>query len=290
MDEAAVRWRNALLEVMESYRHWPLLLSGGADSNTLLAAQLELGGRPEYALTYGLWPWPELSKDWIRARVLTMEFGIPLIDVRVSSDPLDVERATRRVIRLVRSSRKTAVQCCHPLLLMLDAARQSRELDGFGPGDRRILTGTGGIVGDSRKVTVLCAQEGEDAAWEKRREDLLGFAPETATEKMKELAGKEGWAIREPYSEQPLADVGLSMEMAELNRPGPKGIAMRAFPRFYERVGRPLRPGGLQVYGGIRELHDQVFLPSTKHRRVSAVYARMLEEIEREEEGQQALL
>lgn len=301
MDDDAIRWRSALLETVSEYSDTPLLLSGGMDSATLLAAQLTLFAKPRcYAYRLG----DLVSDDLAAARALCDHYGLELVEVGIPTDLEYLLRITQRVIEMTRNPRKTAVQCCWALWPIFEAA--------IAQGDRLLLTGAGGIVEDNRQAKVWGhpnhywdppgggerRRSAEGVALEDvRRPNLLGGNPESATETMKRFGEAFGCHLAEPYSMQPVADVGLSIPWPEMNRPVQKGIACRAFPDFFA-YGAPLskswrdgapgqwwRPNvSLQVSGGVRDHHDKLLTyPAARPdgaQRVVAIYNRILREVE----------
>jgi asparagine synthetase B (glutamine-hydrolysing) len=283
LDEMAARWREALVETVRPYAEagLPLLLSGGVDSGSIHAACLELGHKPKcYAYTLDGGRGGELSQDFVVARRAAISGSCPWKGVFISRSPAVLEEDVREVIRLLRVSRKTSVQCAHPLLYLLRAVRK----DGYD----RVIAGTGGVVLDGRSVMVLRAEEGEEAARELRRAKLADRSNlETATGQMHRLAEKMGMTLEEPFSEEPLAEVGLAIDLAEMNRGprgfGQKGIAVRAYPEYWFRPGRYRGATPLQVGGGVREWHDELLsspLNPMRAKAVVAVYNRLLEELD----------
>lgn len=307
MDRDARVWRSALLETVspyaDPYADTPLLLSGGMDSATLLAAMLELGGHPDcYAYRLG----DRVGDDLTSARAICRHYGLRFVEVPIPTSEDYLLRVTTEVIRVTRNPRKTAVQCCWVLGPLLRAAMSE--------GHPLMMTGAGGIVEDNRAAKIkgnpknywqdarlpggrrLISGDGQ-ALEDVRRPNLLGGNPESATETMKRYAAAVGCALVEPYSRQPVADVGLSIPWPEMNRPVQKGIACRAFPDFY-RYSSPLSrswrdgaPGrwwrlnvSLQVDGGVRDHHDKLLTyPAARPdgaQRVVAIYNRILREVE----------
>lgn len=297
------------METVYPYRDLPLLLSGGMDSATLLAAQLEWGARPRcYAYRLG----DRESEDLRAARRLCRDYELELVTVPIPTSRGSLVSVARKVIRETGNPRKTAVQCCWTLDFIFHVARAHR--------DTRLITGAGGIAEDNRKAKVLGAhywldehrrslgrsKEGDqlEAA---RRPNLLGGNPDSATETMKRYARTQGMELAEPYSEQPVADAGLWVPWPEMNRPVQKGIACRAFPDFFA-YSSPLHrswadgsPGrywrenvSLQVDGGVRDWHDTLLRdeemnPGGRARRVVAIYNRIDREEKERDDAQLTL-
>jgi asparagine synthetase B (glutamine-hydrolysing) len=271
MDGQALEWRLRFLKAMAGLENVPLLLSGGTDSGTILAAQLALGGRPDlYSFRIG-------DKDHEDVRVArlmaeTFQLTLQVVDIPRTEEQLVADLAA--VSRFVdRPIRKSHVQCAQPILHL--SRRLQRD------GHRRAIAGTGGVVEDNRRCAVLLAREGEYAARTLRRKNLLELAG-SATESMHRAAAACEVEMVEPFSSQPFADYSLSLDMADINRPKQKGIALRAFPEFW--VSGWYRPNSpLQVNSGIREWHDTLLSSSWNvddNKDVAAVYRRMARSME----------
>ena len=234
-------WRQHMLDIVEPYKDAPLLLSGGMDSGTILAAQLALGGKPQ-CYTFQLENFQ--SKDYKVARSMCHHYKLTLHCVEIPRDKLldDVIK----IITTFKTTKKTHIQCIHPMLYIADMMAEDAV--------SQCLIGTGGIVEDNRKCAVALHKHGEDAARKIRRENLLNTTG-SATEKMHDTLKRVGIRPIEPYSVQPFADWHLSLDIAEINTPRQKGIALRAFPEFWRNNW--WRPNsGLQMGTGIRRWHD----------------------------------
>jgi len=270
LDPLAQKWHDKLLETIEPHRKKPLLLSGGVDSATLLAALLELGERPEcYTFRLGATDSTDvrvarrICKDWnLKIHVLKIERSL---DVLVSD--------VRQVIKLLNTSKKASVQCAQPIMYMCERMHS----DGF---DSAIV-GTGAVVLDDKRVAILASQQGEGAARAYRAEKLNDKNTDCGTGRMHQMARLMGIELAEPYSEEPLGSFALAIDYAELNRPRQKGMALRAFPEFYKR-GYWRRNSSLQVNSGVREWHDTLLKTEYNTRnskRVVAIYNDMRKEI-----------
>lgn len=275
-DEIAIAWRDALLRTVEAKvpDGTPVLLSGGLDSVTLVTAMVRLGQRPTcYSFRLG-----EIdSLDVIASRAVAFDFGLPLVVETIPRDPEVLVDDVLRVLRLLGPGRfkKAMVQCALPVMRLADRV----VADGF---DRAVV-GTGAICLDDRTVAVMVAQQGEEIARRYRADKMLDRYRECGTGMMHVAAANLGVRLVEPYSENPIRDLGLGLDYAELNRPRQKGIAIRAFPE----IGRFWRRNSpLQVGSGIREYHDEVLLPSEWNtggwKVVAPIYRRMSREVHRE--------
>lgn len=270
MDPVAQRYREALLDTLGAVpRQTPILLSGGMDSMTLLFGSLALEREP-VAYSYALENW-NYSEDWEAAHAVCVEYGLTHLTVRLPTDDAELVELTRRVIRIGKTTRKTAVQCLYAIVPLIETIYEH--------GHRGVITGTGGIVSDNRRAKILGAdyEKNREELEAQRRSDLLGGDPESATEVMKRVIQELRVIPWEPYSMEPLAEVGLSIPYPEMNDPVAKGVGCRAFPEFF---GEPpyrwwRQNSSLQVNGGIRDLHERLLsLPVNKRgsQRVVGVY------------------
>lgn len=270
LDGQAEEWRSALCETVVRDAVLPLCLSGGMDSTTLLAAAQEVGARPVcYSFSIG----GAESRDLHAARRVARLAGAELrvVDIPRTEDQLlgDV----RAVIGFLGRSRKTAVQCAHPVWRMAQAAGA----DGF-PG---LVLGTGGICEDNRAVQVA-AGAGDWETVDRIRRANIGASGQrgTATWAMHEAVRAAGLRPVEPYAALPVRAVGLAVPFPEINSPRQKGIALRAFPGFYRRVGWR-QNASLQIGSGLREWHDTL-LASPANRRGSRAVVGVYNDVARE--------
>lgn len=252
MDPIAAAWKRALLETMRSRDqvHLPNFLSGGVDSATLLAAQLELGAHPVcYSFTVG----GRVHDDPKVARRMCRDFGLEHVIVDIPRNQERLVADIREVIRLRRTAKKASIQCAQPIMHM--ARRAAAD------GHTRALIGTGAVCLDDKRVAILWAQQGEEVARAYRASKLNDRHTDCGTGHMHGIARQLGVTLEEPYSDEPLRSHALALDYAELNR-GPdgrrlqKGIAVRAFPEFWGRKGYYRRNSPLQVNSGVREWHD----------------------------------
>ena len=82
--------------------------------------------------------------------------------------------------------------------------------------------------------------------------ERTGFPP-NAARVLRWYTATKGGLWYDPLAE--LVDLMASATYAELNKPRPKSLAVKAFPKLAET---PVLHGGLQVVAGVREFMDQV--------------------------------
>lgn len=272
-DSIAQGWRDALLESVEAVRTLPLMLSGGVDSGTILAALLELGETPHcFAFRLGR----EDSGDSAMAKRMASTFDLRFTLVEIERDQETLVRDSKEVIRLLGASKKAQVQCGQPVMLMAKSMRVR--------GYSRAIVGTGAVVMDDRRVSVILSQYGEDAARVYRESKFNDRYTDCGTGAMHAIARICGVPLEEPLSDDPVKSYGLSLSFGEMNWPKQKGIALRAFPQFWSQ-GFYRSNSPLQVNSGIRAWHDTL-LDSEENtngsRAVVGIYNRWRKEMEHE--------
>lgn len=253
MDQIAKEWRTSLLEVIEDgdMANIPNLLSGGVDSATLLAAQMELGGKP-LCVTFTIGG--RLHDDAKMALRMADRYELDIDIVKLDPSKAALVSDIRRVMKIRKTAKKASIQCSQPIMHIADRLKDL--------GFDRAMVGTGAVCLDDKRVAILVSQQGEEAAREYRRSKLEDRYTDCGTGHMHGIARDLGVCLEEPYSDEPLRSFALALDFAELNRgpegPKQKGIAIRAFPEFWSTPGFWRRNSPLQVNSGIREWHDQL--------------------------------
>lgn len=265
-DQAAQEWHDNFITVVESMGDWPILLSGGLDSGTILAASLELGRTPHcYSFRIG----QKDHTDVTVSRQMCDRYGLEHTVVDVPREQAKLIEDIQRIMIMHHSSGKTVVQCCHPMLYLAERLQAD--------GVEKVYIGTGGVVEDNRKSAVILHQEGEDAARQYRSQNLvIRGNPDSATRKMHETLEHYGVQGLEPYTDPSFAPYSLGLDMGEINTPKIKGIAARAFPSFWMANKWYRKNSPLQVNSRLREWHDTLLKTSLnqggKHKTVRGLY------------------
>ena len=270
LDPIAARWKEALLEVVEPHKHLPLLLSGGMDSTTILAAQLELGARPR---CYGYKLSGPDSIDVKAAKRICADHNLEYDLTEISRDQSVLIEDIKTAILMLGTTRKAAIQCSIPIMYM--AKKIARWSD-------QAIVGTGAIVMDDRTVSVIWRSEGEEAARNYRASKYEDRHIPVGTGYMHKMAQLCGVFLQEPLSDEPLQSVALSIDFQEMNKPKQKGIALRAFPDFFREGGYWRANSSLQVNSGYRAFHDTLLNSEYNKRgsrRVLAIYNDIRDEI-----------
>lgn len=272
-DAVAQEWRDRLLaQVATLSGDDPtpaLLLSGGADSGTILAALLVLKRRPEcYTFRLG----DHDHTDTSVTRAMCARFGLRLVVVSIPRT--DLLSDVRGLLADLGVARKTAIQCAHPVRYLAEAVAAD--------GHETAFVGTGGIIEDNRRGAIILHTEGEEAFRAYRRANLAsssGANGPNGTWAMHEIARLRGVRLLEPYAADPFAGYALSLDAAEINRPVQKGIAYRAFWSFWTSGRWRRHNDPMNVGSDIRRWHDTLLASpvNTRGRRsIAALYGDLL--------------
>lgn len=256
----------------------PLLLSGGTDSATILAALLALDRHPVcYSFRLGSFDSPDIRV----ARSMTATFGLEHRVVTIPRTPETLVADIRQILRIIpvdaASPRKTHVQCAHPFLYLAEAVA--------GDGFPAALSGLGAddLYGTGRRATQGYREQGE--AWCRKFRTELANSPHVSDFAIRAVCAAYTLDLIQPYREPALRDFILATPYAELHQPVQKGIALRAFPEFWKRGTWYRRNQNLQVVSGIREWHDTLLsspLNTRGAKVVTPIYRALLQELHRD--------
>lgn len=250
-------FRSKFLEACKPFKDWPIFLSGGNDSMAILAAVLELGGRPDllhFKVTG--WPSPEVERVEKVAAHYKLNLEIVKRDPTIENALIDL---TDIMVFLARyraynPMRTTVAQCCNVTLRLVDRALEL--------GWSQALMGVGGINDDTRACAVAYHESGDAGSDPLRRYTLLmGTIPlETEVNPINaevNLAKALGIKIAQPFADPQFAEFLLSVPFKVVNYPKQKAIALRAFDEFFKVAGWKLNTN-MHVGSGMREWHNSL--------------------------------
>jgi len=249
MDSKAEKYRRLMIEAVEQTpAETGLLISGGMDSGTILAAMLALGRKPQL-VTFHLAG--HMSSD-VRVSVRMADaFNLKLETVVIPRSEHDLVDTVLEIMKLFQENGtkfgKVRIQCAHAIKVLSERLAKV--------GCTIAADGTPGIVEDNKRIYIILHKHGEQRAREYRKEQLDGHY-DSSSGTFIDVAAHYGVKLYQPFMHQPLTDYALSLDMEEINRGRQKGIALRAFPEFWKTGSWWRKNSSLQVNGGLREYHD----------------------------------
>jgi asparagine synthetase B (glutamine-hydrolysing) len=263
--------RELAMAAMQDHADDILLLSGGVDSATMLAAALACGHKPK-VFTFRLSNY--VSADFRVAESMANTFGCEFTPVMIPMDGARLEADVRAIIKLTSSSQKTHIQCSHPFLYLCEQAQR------FGA-KRFVYCGGGSdLYGDGRKAMIAYHQEGEDAYRAKRAHDA---APDVwgSSASIIKLCQSFGMEIYDPYLRPEVVAFFVSLNFADMHKPKQKYIGLAAFPEFWKRGAWYRESSNFQINSRLREFHDTLLqspLNIHGHKSVVGIYNRIKNE------------
>lgn len=240
-------FRSLMLDAVEKCgADKPLFLSGGVDSATILAAQLQLGAKPD---CYSFYLTPYKSND---VKIAAMMCGKFELNHRVSVIPREESVLigdVRAVIAHTGQTFKTHVQCSQPFLYMAEAMSD----DGYS--EALVGMAAGSLWGDGKEAMFARGREGDKGFEEYRR--FCHLHPDNSENSVRKVAAAVGdIKITDPYQYEPLAEFMLNLKFEQLHKPKQKYLAVMAFPEFWKSGAWYRKNSNLQIESGLREWHD----------------------------------
>ena len=281
--EIASGIRSDLMQTVQWHGETPVCLSGGIDSASVLAAQIEAGYKPPcYTFRLGT----TVSRDLKVAREMCATFGLTLHEAVIPQNEetliADLEQLLPfcaeylgQAYGVGRKLVKVPIQCVHAMSYVAEAIEKD--------GHRRAFTGfcADGYYGSGRALNQLLAREGWKA-WQEYRIKYL-VHPVNADLTVKAYFATKGVDLIDAFDTDGLRKLLLPLGAKTLNTPFPKAPSVYAFPDFWKRGAWVRKNESLQVTGGIREWHDTLLSsPINRNGRkvVVGLYADLLKQID----------
>jgi asparagine synthetase B (glutamine-hydrolysing) len=269
----AHEFRERMIRAVEPHVGRPLAYSGGVDSSTVLAAFLEIGFEPEL-YTFKI---PGVaSADYESAVKVAEDFNLTLHTVDLPADRDEIVKDIRSIFRTLErndfaiSKAKVYVQCASPFIHLSKAALKN---------DHDVVIFAmlaDDLYGCGREDMILMSKQGEAVARESRRK--TAYDTKKLSDNIVAAVAKEnGVRLIDPFRSDHVRDFMIDLDIAIMNKPKPKQLAIDAFPEFFAKYYR--RPSPLQVAGGIRDYHAKIFLPDVEDSRAQKQIASLYRSI-----------
>lgn len=222
-----------------------LMLSGGVDSCTVLAALLLIGIKPE---TFTFYLSFSESEDLKAARKIAKAFSLESNFISITRSEETLIRDIRTLAPLIKYPFKTHYQCSQPFLYLSKAAVDrgyESALFGISADD---------LYGTTKQIAIVRGKSGEDAA---RKLRIKNFNDPSASDySIMSVSESLGLKLVDPFRDRELSEFVLALDMREIHRGKIKGLPVSAFPEFFRSGSFYRQQSAFQVNSGIRDWHD----------------------------------
>ena len=239
-----------------------ILYSGGFESFSCLAICLELGLKPSLYTFYleGI-----ESHDIVKARNDANAFGVTLHEIVVPSDKEKLKEDVFAIVDKFKTTRKTVVQCLHPLLYTIPRIEEKYVVVGLERGRPWGLNKRGSMA----------ARKG-DEEFNAYRRYAIDEQASNSIYYIENFINEEHICVR-PYDDDSVDAWFMARTYWELNQPHAKQPILDEFKKEIDFCGMSPRHASYQVESKIREFHntlldDEELNPNGRYVNVVGVY------------------
>lgn len=255
----------SLKEKLNGSEDVAILYSGGFESFSCLCLCLELGVKPHL---YTFYLEGVESHDIVKARSDSQVFNVPLTEIIIPNDYTELKEDVFWLIDALKTTRKTVIQCCHPLLYALPEIEEKYVVIGLERGRPWGLNQKGTTAGykgleEFNKYRFFAIEE--------QKRNSIHYIVNMINEKH--------ICVR-PYDDDDVNDWFMARGYKELNQPHAKQPILDEFAEELSRCENKLKHASYQVESGIREFHDLLLTdpllnPNNEYKSVVGVYNNM---------------
>lgn len=263
----------SLKEKLNGSKDVAILYSGGFESFSCLCLCLELGIKPHLYTFYldGV-----ESHDIKKARSDSKVFGVPLTEVVIPNELCRLRADVFWLIDILGTTRKTVVQCAHPLLYMLPEIDEEYVVIGLERGRPWGLNQKGTTAGYKG---LEAFNEYRNFAIEEQKRNSIHYIVNMIN---------EGHICVRPYDDDDVNDWFMARTYKELNQPHAKQPILDEFAEEASRCEVKLKHASYQVESKLREYHDLLLEdrelnPNHEYKSVVGVYNNIQRILNRQE-------
>ena len=231
----------ALKNKLNGSKNVAILYSGGFESFSCLCLCLELGIKPHL---YTFYLEGVESHDIIKARSDSQTFNVPLTEIKIPNNYERLKEDVFWLIEVLNTTRKTVIQCCHPLLYALPQITEEHVVIGLERGRPWGLNQKGTTAGYKG---LEAFNEYRNFAIEEQKRNSIHYIVNMINEKH--------ICVR-PYDDDDVNDWFMARGYKELNQPHAKQPIWDEFSEEIEKCEKKLKHASYQVESGLREFHD----------------------------------
>ena len=263
----------SLKEKLNGSEDVAILYSGGFESFSCLCLCLELGIKPHL---YTFYLEDVESHDIVKARSDSQVFNVPLTEIIIPNDYTELKEDVFWLIDALKTTRKTVIQCCHPLLYALPEIEEKYVVIGLERGRPWGLNQKGTTAGykgleEFNKYRFFAIEE--------QKRNSIHYIVNMINEKH--------ICVR-PYDDDDVNDWFMARTYRELNSPHAKQPILDEFSDEVEKCEEKLKHASYQVESKIREFHDLLLddkelNPNHQYKSVVGVYNNIQKLIEKQQ-------
>lgn len=252
----------SLWEKLNGSKDVAILYSGGFESFSCLCLCLELGIKPHL---YTFYLEGVESHDIRKARIDAQVFHVPLTEVKIPNDYGRLKEDVFWIIDALKTTRKTVIQCVHPLLYALPLIKEEYVVIGLERGRPWGLNQKGTTAGykgleEFNKYRLFAIEE-------QKRNSIHYIV---------NMINKSHTCVR-PYDDDNVNDWFMARTYKELNSPHAKQPILDEFAKEHKACVLTLKHASYQVESGLREFHnllldDAELNPNHQYKSVVGVY------------------
>lgn len=252
----------SLKEKLNGSKDVAILYSGGFESFSCLCLCLELGIKPHLYTFYldGV-----ESYDIRKARIDAQVFHVTLTEVKIPNDYGRLKEDVFWLIEALKTTRKTVIQCAHPLLYALPEIDEEYVIIGLERGRPWGLNQKGTTAGYKG---LKAFNEYRNFAIEEQKRNSIHY--------IVNMINENHICIR-PYDDDDVNDWFMARTYKELNSPHAKQPILDEFAKEHKACVLTLKHASYQVESGLREFHnllldDAELNPNHQYKSVVGVY------------------
>lgn len=263
----------SLWEKLNGSKDVAILYSGGFESFSCLCLCLDLGIKPHL---YTFYLEGVESHDIRKARADSQVFNVPLTEVKIPNDYERLKEDVSWIIRALKTTRKTVIQCVHPLLYALPLIKEEYVVIGLERGRPWGLNQKGTTAG----------YKGLEAFNEYRR-FAIDEQKRNSIHYIVKMINENHTCVR-PYDDDDVNDWFMVRGYKELNTPHAKQPILDEFAGEHKACIIKLKHASYQVESKLREFHDLLLEdkelnPNHMYKSVVGVYNNIQKLLNKEE-------
>lgn len=246
-----------------------LLYSGGFESFACLITLLEIGCKP-HLYTFSLKD--ANSRDMLKAEKDAVIFNVPLTKVIIDIDKEKLIADVKAIIRDWKTSRKTVIQCLHPLYYTIPQIKEIKIVSGLEKGN---------IWGDT-KNGAISASKGDEEFNEYRLKEVERDKSGSVYYFDKYIEKLNHVSVR-PFGDDAIWGWFMDKTYDFLNKPKPKQVILDEFSKEIKKTIQP-KTANYQIESGFKKYHDillddETLNPNHKYKSVVGIYNQLLKSI-----------